>query len=381
MAEKGPMTRSSREALSKKVVTSGSATLNRKSERVDKRMPPSPAVKMDQKRKTTTPSPLRRSERTKNASLSDASASKSKSSGSKKHFTGKQLVFEASGDGEEGGSEASSRNRPKRMTTGEYLALFVKPRRVDLSDSHEEANGMDRSTQEGDCHEKTDGNDRPTQEDCLEKTNSIDMSTQDCHEKTNGNERPTQEDCLEKSNQVDRLTQEGDDGGGRKIDGEKIDECLNGNCLDYAKDDKVVLPSEDATGKEMITEPKLSGPVKELLDDNVTVNSLVLTNASTCEPSRAHESFLFDSGKEETLQMLGLRDSVSNENLIRKCVEHDKGEKSISSKRKRTVVDMQSDGSAMLADNDNSNLIEDVRSSRICGNVVETNGSCSKRIR
>ncbi|KAL5130358.1 Helicase protein MOM1 [Glycine soja] len=388
VAEKGPVTRSSTESLSNKAVASGSvttATPNRKSEWLEKRTPPSLSARITVRFGQKTPSPLRRSERTKNASpssSSDPSASKSKSSGSKCHCSGKQLAFEASGDedddndddeDEESGSEASSRLRPKRMTAREYRALFVKPKR----DCNDKTNGMDRSTKE-DYHEKTNGMDRSTQEDCHERTNENDRSTlEDCHDKTNGIDWSTQEDCHEKSNEVDRSAQEGDDGGRDKIDG-----CLKENCFDSAKDYKDILPPEDANGKEMRAEPKLSGPLKELLDNNVTVNSIVSSNAATCEPpSGAPERVQSESCKEETLQKLGSRDSISNENLIMKCVENDKGEKSISSKRKRNMVDMHANASAMLVDNDNSNLIEDAHPSRICGNVVETSGSRSKRIR
>jgi len=179
---------------------------------------------------------------------------------------------------------------------------------------------------------------------------------------------------------MDRSTDEGDDGVGSKIDG-----CINGNYLDSANDDKDVALPEGATCKEMRAEPKLSEPVKELSDYDVTVSPLVHSNTASCEPSEAPEKVQFDSCKEEKSQILGSRDLTSNENLIRKRIEDDKDdkdEKSISSKRKRTMVDMHSDASAMLVDNDNnSNLFEDTRPSRICSNVVETRGSCSKRIR
>lgn len=138
VAEKGPVTRSSTESLSNKAVASGSvttATPNRKSEWLEKRTPPSLSARITVRFGQKTPSPLRRSERTKNASpssSSDPSASKSKSSGSKCHCSGKQLAFEASADedddDEKSGAEASSRLRPKRMTAGEYRALFVKPK-------------------------------------------------------------------------------------------------------------------------------------------------------------------------------------------------------------------------------------------------------------
>ncbi|KAK7341863.1 hypothetical protein VNO80_24804 [Phaseolus coccineus] len=308
LAEKRPITRSSRETLSKKVAATASTTPIRKSERLERRTPPSPAGWMDPKRKTETPSPLRRSERTKHASPSDPSASRDFGSRTrqKKHCIGKQLLFEAREDGddenEERGVEASSRPRTRRVT-------------------------------------------------------------RHCHVKTNG---------------MDRSTEEGDDGVGGKIDG-----CLKGNCLDSARDDKDIGLPEGATGKEMKAEPKLSEPVKELSDYDVTVNPLVPSNTASCEPSsEAPEKAQFDSCKEERSQILGSKDFISNENLIRKHIEHGKDEKSISSKRKRTMMDKHSDASAMLVENDNnSNLFEDTRPSRICSNVVETSGSCSKRIR
>lgn len=159
VAEKGPVTRSSTESLSNKAVASGSvttATPNRKSEWLEKRTPPSLSARITVRFGQKTPSPLRRSERTKNASpssSSDPSASKSKSSGSKCHCSGKQLAFEASGDedddndddeDEESGSEASSRLRPKRMTAREYRALFVKPKRGNLSDCRKFINLMSK---------------------------------------------------------------------------------------------------------------------------------------------------------------------------------------------------------------------------------------------
>lgn len=176
---------------------------------------------------------------------------------------------------------------------------------------------------------------------------------------------------------MDRSTEEGDDEGGSKTDG-----CLKGNYLDSANDDMDIELPEDATGKEMRAEPKLSEPVKELSDYDVTVNPLVPSNTASCEPSGLPEKVRFDSCKEERSQSLGSRDFISHENLIRERIELDKDEKSISSKRKKTMVAMHSDASTLLVDNDNnSNLFEDTRPSRICSNVVETSGSCSKRIR
>ncbi|CAJ1979280.1 unnamed protein product [Sphenostylis stenocarpa] len=303
VAEKGLITRSSRETLSKKVAATFSNTPNRKSERLEKRTPPSPAGRMDQKRSTETPSPLRRSERRRTASPSYPSPSRGSGSCSrtpqKRHCIGKQLVFEASENGdkedEERGVEASSRPRTRSIVYG-----------------------------------------------------------------------------------MDRSTKKGDDGGGGKIDG-----CLKkGNCLDSANDDKDIRLPEDATGKKMRVEPKLSEPVKELSCNNATGNRLIKSNTASCEPCGTPEKVQFDSSKEERLPIFGSLDYVSNENFIRRCIEHDKDKKSISPKRKRTIVDMHSDTSTMLVDNDNNlSLIKDTRPSRMCSNVVETSGSCSKRIR
>jgi len=135
VADKGPVTRSSRETLSKKVAASASATPNRKSERLEKRSPSSPGGLVDPKRKTEktempSPTPLRRSERTRKDCPSDPPASRSSGSGTrqKKRCTGKQLLFEASEDGddedEERGVEASSRPRTRRVTEREYRVLF-----------------------------------------------------------------------------------------------------------------------------------------------------------------------------------------------------------------------------------------------------------------
>ncbi|BAT90548.1 uncharacterized protein HKW66_Vig0142010 [Vigna angularis] len=307
IGEKGLVTRSSTETLSKKVASSTSASPNRKSERFEKRSPRSPGGVIDPKRKMETSSPLRRSERTRSASPSDPSGSRSSGSGTrqKKYCTGKQLLFEASEVGddedEERGVEASSRPRTRRVT-------------------------------------------------------------EHCHVKTNG---------------MNRSTEEGDDEGGSKIDG-----CLKGNCLDSANDDMDIELPEDATGKEMRAEPKLSEPVKELSDYDVTVNPSVPSNIASCELSGSPEKVRFDSCKEERSPISGSRDFISNENLIGKRIEHDKDEKSISSKRKKTMVAMHSDASTLLVDNDNNSyLFEDTRPSRICSNVVETSGSCSKRIR
>ncbi|KAL2328587.1 hypothetical protein Fmac_022014 [Flemingia macrophylla] len=358
-SDNGPVTRSS-----------AAFTPNRKSERLEKRTPPQ-SVRADQK----TRSPLRRSERGRNGS-SSASLNPSKSLGSrtllKRHCTGKRLAYDDENEEEDDENEdeeryveASSRLGSRRTNARLYRAFFGRSKRG----------------------------------------------------------------CREKTYVVDRSSQEGGFGGESKIDGYKIDDYLKGNCLDSAKDDKDILPPKDATRKEMRVEPKSSGPVKEVSENEITVYSLALSNAATsipseatvtvqlfnavtCEPSGATERVQLSNAascepsgatervrssnaasceteavqsgfyKEETSQMSGSRGSTANENFIRKCLEHHKGEKPLSSKRKITMVDMHSDASAMLVNNDNNNLSEeDAPSLTICSNVVETSGSCSKRIR
>ena len=126
---------------------------------------------------------------------------------------------------------------------------------------------------------------------------------------------------------------------------------------------------------------RLSGPAKELSENNATFGSLVPSNATNHESSGAPESDQSDCCGKETSQMLLSGNSVLNENLIQNCVGHENGENLISSKRKGTMMDMHSGISAILVDDENCNLIVDADPSRLCGNTAGTNGPCSKRIR
>lgn len=127
ITEKGPITRAAREALSKKVATSPSITRTRKSEQLS---PPTVAVRGksedNKKMKMTTPSPLRRSERTRNLSSpppSDPSPSTLKSP-VKKHVTAKQLRYASEDEDNDAGT--SSNLNVKRMDARTYRAFFKK---------------------------------------------------------------------------------------------------------------------------------------------------------------------------------------------------------------------------------------------------------------
>lgn len=176
---------------------------------------------------------------------------------------------------------------------------------------------------------------------------------------------------------MDKSTPEGGNSGGAKID-----ECFKGVHLDCKELSKDGIQCEDDKAKEVRAESKLSEPVKELLENNnVTLGSWLPSNATTHETGGATDRVQSDCCPEETLQMSVSRNSILNENLIRSCVGHDKGEKLISSKRKGDMVDMHSDVSATWVNDDNCNLIADASLSRLCGNTMGSNQSCSKRIR
>ncbi|XP_061376668.1 uncharacterized protein LOC133318648 [Gastrolobium bilobum] len=82
-----------------------------------------------------------------------------------------------------------------------------------------------------------------------------------------------------------------------------------------------------------------------------------------------------------TLQMLVSRNSILAEDLVSNIVGHDKGEKLAPSNSKGVKVGTDSDVSAALANDENSNLIPDTSSSRLGGNIMGMDASCSKRIR
>ncbi|KAH1143658.1 hypothetical protein GLYMA_12G175400v4 [Glycine max] len=211
----------------------------------------------------------------------------------------------------------------------------------------------------------------------------------------------------EEPNRIDNLNQGGNNGGG------KIDEC-SGECHDFEEISKngalpsedgkskemrvdtglsgsvkdlvennmtlgslapsnVALPSEDGKSKEMRVDTGLSGPVKDLVEDTMTLDSLAPSNAATYETGLAPESIHPDYCREETLQVLVSSNSILDEDSIRNSVGDDRGENLIPSKSKEITVDVDSDVSAMLAKGDNCNLTPDASSlSRLGGYIMGT---------
>ncbi|KAE9593187.1 hypothetical protein Lal_00028925 [Lupinus albus] len=157
-------------------------------------------------------------------------------------------------------------------------------------------------------------------------------------------------DCKEEPNKMEKLTSEGGNSGEGKVgegyEGNPID------CKDVSKDGIMLSKDEEQ-----------------------------LENSVTHETSGETERIRSDCREEDTLEMLESRNSILNINLTKNCVEFGKGEKTISSKRKGTMVDMHLDVSSMLVNDDSGNLIADADPSRLCGNTVGTSESCSKRIR
>ncbi|RDX66560.1 hypothetical protein CR513_54659, partial [Mucuna pruriens] len=316
--------RSSRETSSKKIISSPSST--HKSGQLEKRAPPTPAVKRKSERvgKKKMPSPLRRSGRTR--SHSSASPSDSKSSGSlssnpkpKKEKSVRQLTFEAKEVNEnEEHDPGTPQVQVKRMTARMYRSLFKLPN--------------------------------------------------------------SKEDCLPEPNRINKSNQGGSNGGG------KIDDCSKGShsdCKEVSKNG--ALPSEDGKSKDMRVDSGLSGPVKDLTENTVTLGSLAPSNAATSEIGLAPESNQPDYCREETIQMLVSSNSILDEDLIRNSVGDDRGEKLSPSKRKGITVnvDVDSDVCATLTKGDNCNLITDGSPSslsRLGGNTMGIDRSSNAAI-
>lgn len=180
-----------------------------------------------------------------------------------------------------------------------------------------------------------------------------------------------------KLNRIGKSNQEGDNNSGAKID-----ECSKGSCSDCKEVSKNgTLSSEDAIAKETRVDFRLSEPVTGLVGNDVTPGSFIPSNAPTHESSVVPERVQPDCCGEETLPMSVSRNSILDEDLVRNSVGHDGGEKLVPSKRKGIMVDMDSDVSATLSKDDNCNLIPDGSPSKLGGNILGTDGSCSKRIR
>jgi len=184
-------------------------------------------------------------------------------------------------------------------------------------------------------------------------------------------------DCNKETAKKDKSTPEDSNMGE-----DKIDECSKGVSLDCKEVfEDCILPSEEDKATDVRTESSSSGSAKELPTKKATLGSTVVqSNSTTQETSEIPERVQSDCHEMETSQTLAIRDSDSNESLIRKCVRHEKGQNLTPLKRKSTVVDKHSDVSPRVVDDDNCNLIVDVDPEKLCRNVVETSGP-SKRIR
>ncbi|TKY48545.1 Helicase protein MOM1 [Spatholobus suberectus] len=172
----------------------------------------------------------------------------------------------------------------------------------------------------------------------------------------------------EESKRINKSNQEGGNNSGGKID-----ECSKGShsdCKEVFKNG--TLPSEDGKSKEMRVDSGLGGPVKDLVENTVTLGSLAPSNAATYETGLASESIQPDYCREETSQMLVSSNSILGEDLIRNSVGDDRGEKLIPSTRKGITMDVDSDVSVRLANGDNCNLIPDGSPSRLGGNIMGT---------
>lgn len=112
--------------------------------------------------------------------------------------------------------------------------------------------------------------------------------------------------------------------------------------------------------------------------------SYIPSNAPTCETGVVPERVRPDCCGEETLPISVSRNTILDENLERNSVGlgQDGGERLVPSKRKGVTEDMDSDVSATLSKDDNYSLIPDASSPpRLGGNILGTDGSCSKQIR
>ncbi|MED6122076.1 hypothetical protein PIB30_036407 [Stylosanthes scabra] len=220
------------------------------------------------------------------------------------------------------------------------------------------------------------------------------------------------EDCCGDSNKMDKSTQEGDKDRGSKVKNDSVVPSGDGKAKEMTAESRSSDPEEDLSlennvapssattdearlasesnqsdccGEEtsetvvstntMSSHSRLSGPPEELTEKNANLSSSVPSNAPNHQSSAGPESDQSNCNGNETLL---LENSVLNESSVQK---RDKGEDLISSKRKGTVVDVHSDVSATLVDDENCNLAVDADPSKLCGSTGGTNGPCSKRIR
>lgn len=121
---------------------------------------------------------------------------------------------------------------------------------------------------------------------------------------------------------------------------DKIVQCFEGCHSDCEVSKNGALPSKDGKLKEMRISSRLSGPVKDLVDNTVTLDSLAPSNAATYEAGLTSERILY-------------------EDCIRNTVKDDGGKKLIPSESKEITVGVDTDVAATLAKADNCNVISD----------------------
>ncbi|KAE9620565.1 hypothetical protein Lalb_Chr01g0004401 [Lupinus albus] len=334
-----------RSTLSKKMASS---SRNRESERNLKRKEAPPCVGVrtkstkKQKKITTqvaTPLVLRRSERTRNLSSSMSQMKKPK-----------QQENEDDED-EERDVEAEAVQIKRKMNARIYKNMFRNPKR----DCNPESKKIGKSIREG-------GN----------------SSGGKIDEDFEGN--PVDHKEVSKDNKGEEVSKDviipSEEGQGEEVSkGGKIP-SEDKKAEEVFKD--CILPSEEGKAKVLRAESRLSEPMKDQLENSVTLASWITSNATAHETSGETGRVQSDCREEDTIEMQESRNSMLNKSLIKNCVELDKGENSISSKRRETMVDMHSDVSATLVNDDNDNLIADASPST---NTVGTSESSSKRIR
>ncbi|CAL0329072.1 unnamed protein product [Lupinus luteus] len=373
-----------RSTLSKKMA---STSRNRESERNLKRKEPPPSVEVrtkstkKQKKITTqlgTPLVLRRSERTRNLSPSVSQL--------------KKPIQQESEDDEERDLEAEAVQIKRKMNARIYKNMFRNPKR----DSNPESKKMGKSIREGGntnggkIDENFQGN--PVDYKEVSEDNKVEEVSKDnkVEEVAEDVMIPSEEDQGEEVSEDVMIPSEEDQGeelskGGTIPSEDKKAKEVSKDCMLPSEDKKAnevskdcMLPSEDDKDEEVRAESRLSEPMKDQLENSVTLASWLTSNATTHETSGETGRVQSDCHEDDTLEMQESINSILNKSLIKNCVELDKGEKSMSSKSKETMVDMHSDVSATLVNDDNGNLISDGSPST---NTVGTSESCSKRIR
>uniref|UniRef100_A0A5B7AM86 Putative helicase protein MOM1 isoform X1 n=1 Tax=Davidia involucrata TaxID=16924 RepID=A0A5B7AM86_DAVIN len=346
--------RSARETSSRKQMISSPSSM-RKSERLEKRRPSMPLVKKISERidKQRMPSPLRRSDRGKKHPLLSSSGSKNSEKGSgSSDMKGKKLKREKSVKQLALGARDVSRNekqdlkpvgmKKKKMDLRTYKALFKPQRRRNaLQDIDDELERRDKLSQADSSNGRgsvskqvedgEDGDDECSGMVVVEVREDVERTSEGALERSSSSLRNLGEVELSYSSRKHSCTEE------------PID-LSNGDGLNASKS---------------------GGTVKETLDDAQRVQA-------DCSPME----------KFQTLELLG---STS----IGRSRDHDidlgTGDSVRPSKRKRYVVDMDSDTSATVANKDICASIVDATSSPSSGckrqNFVETCVASSKRRR